>query len=257
MTPLKAGPSIGFGPLDAETPNGAAAKALPSAAFCGCFSLSYYQHVRIRASSAHALPRMHGWPVGRDVQYSGRSLLCVLLFFFLLPQFFDVDTDVVTARLRRALTPHVATSSFLESLDGKPDLYGPFWVCATLVFVVGVTSNIATWMNQDASAVRAPCRVGVARGHVGRHAVHRPRLAWVCQPVDTVRLRDAGVHTRSGKAFVLSTPVPAHRTVPFVASVGHPRRAGRCECRERVVIGRGVGPVVTCCFRAPCSLRAC
>ena len=96
------------------------------------------------------------------------------------------------------------------------------------------------------------CRVGVARGHVGRHAVHRPRLAWVCQPVDTVRLRDAGVHTRSGKAFVSSM-----RTVPFVASVGHPRRAGRCECRERVVIARGVGPVVTCCFRAPCSLRAC
>ena len=29
-------------------------------------------------------------------------------------------------------------------MQGKSDLYGPFWVCATLVFVVAVASNLAT-----------------------------------------------------------------------------------------------------------------
>ncbi len=49
--------------------------------------------------------------------------------------------------------PSGGGSSFLEALEGKPDLYGPFWICATLVFVVGVTSNIATWMNMSDDAV--------------------------------------------------------------------------------------------------------
>ena len=128
----------------------------PSVAASPCRTTSTYVfvHRRLTRSPACTVGRL-----GATCSTVGAHFSVYYCFFFLLPQFFDVDTDVVTARLRRALTPHVATSSFLESLDGKPDLYGPFWVCATLVFVVGVTSNIATWMNQDASAVRAPCRV--------------------------------------------------------------------------------------------------
>ena len=29
----------------------------------------------------------------------------------------------------------------------KPDAYGPFWIAATLVFMIGVCSNVAGWLN--------------------------------------------------------------------------------------------------------------
>ena len=111
-----------------------------------------------------------------------------------LSQYFDVDTVDVKNRLVQALVPkpgsfvdtlevrgaHTPTSQALLSAvgvggvhslvnlrrspqcphvcflrQGKSDLYGPFWVCATLVFVVAVTANIASWTNMvNAGAVR-------------------------------------------------------------------------------------------------------
>ncbi len=108
-----------------------------------------------------------------------------------LSQYFDVDTVDVKNRLVQALVPK--PGSFVDTLEvrgahtpnsqallstaevggvhslvnvrrsphvcmlrqGKSDLYGPFWVCATLVFVVAVTANIASWTNMvNAGAVR-------------------------------------------------------------------------------------------------------
>jgi hypothetical protein len=48
-------------------------------------------------------------------------------------------------RLGRSLWPFHA-HSFFETIGETPDLYGPFWVCATLVFAIGVTSNLASWV---------------------------------------------------------------------------------------------------------------
>jgi hypothetical protein len=45
-------------------------------------------------------------------------------------QYFDVDTVQVVDRLRRALS--VKNEMFFES-DMRPDMYGPFWLCTTLV----------------------------------------------------------------------------------------------------------------------------
>jgi hypothetical protein len=51
-------------------------------------------------------------------------------------QFFDVDTDDVTKRLLWAVLPRPGgpTLHFFNSkIRAKPDLYGPFWICVTLV----------------------------------------------------------------------------------------------------------------------------
>jgi len=58
---------------------------------------------------------------------------------------FNVDTADVVARLRLALYPFVATP-FLSVAGANPDMYGPLWVCATLVFVIGASSNLASWV---------------------------------------------------------------------------------------------------------------
>ncbi len=57
-------------------------------------------------------------------------------------RFFDVDTDEVGQRILGALLP-VPGRSFLDQVTKRrPDLYGPVWICATLVVSVAVTGNM-------------------------------------------------------------------------------------------------------------------
>src|ERR1700742_4849869 len=54
-------------------------------------------------------------------------------------QFFDVDTAEVLKRCWASLWPR---ASFLDLLDGNPDLYGPFWIATTVVFILFLVGTI-------------------------------------------------------------------------------------------------------------------
>jgi hypothetical protein len=71
-------------------------------------------------------------------------MACISPAFY--QQLFNVDTVDVVARLRNAAWPFTQTP-FLGIVQGHPDLYGPTWICATLVFVIGAASNLNSWMN--------------------------------------------------------------------------------------------------------------
>ena len=59
-------------------------------------------------------------------------------------QFFDVDTSTVLHRCRTALIPFLPnTPPFLDTLDGNPDLYGPFWIATTVVFILFLAGTIS------------------------------------------------------------------------------------------------------------------
>lgn len=58
-------------------------------------------------------------------------------------QFFDVDTSEVLRRCVSALYPR---SPFLDILDGNPDLYGPFWLATTVVFILFLTGTISQYL---------------------------------------------------------------------------------------------------------------
>jgi hypothetical protein len=80
---------------------------------------------------------------------------------------FDVDADDVALRLRYSLTQFFrpdyfrttvlgdgssggtdTTSADGSSAPGKgPDLYGPFWVSMTLIFILGVASNLSDYLH--------------------------------------------------------------------------------------------------------------
>jgi len=72
---------------------------------------------------------------------------------------FNVNTADVSARLVVALNPF-QTSHFLEIAGAAPDMYGPFWVAATLVFAIGASANMASWVNWT------PAYAAAARGGV-------------------------------------------------------------------------------------------
>mmetsp|Transcript_103182 Transcript_103182/g.166354 ORF Transcript_103182/g.166354 Transcript_103182/m.166354 type:complete len:280 (+) Transcript_103182:55-894(+) len=59
-------------------------------------------------------------------------------------QYFDVDTADVVDRLRRSLS--LKNEMFFEG-EMKPDMYGPFWLCTTLVFVMAAAGNLGSLLS--------------------------------------------------------------------------------------------------------------
>ncbi|KAF9317770.1 yip1 domain family protein [Linnemannia elongata] len=59
-------------------------------------------------------------------------------------KFFDVDTAQVMERCFASVIPK---ENFLDVMQGSPDLYGPFWIATTVVFVLFVISSIVESIN--------------------------------------------------------------------------------------------------------------
>lgn len=58
--------------------------------------------------------------------------------------YFDVDTIDVLERIKDTLFPF--KGSFAEKTANNPDLYGPFWICTTLIFVAASIGTFATYL---------------------------------------------------------------------------------------------------------------
>lgn len=67
------------------------------------------------------------------------------LSFRFYAQFFDIDTEDVVARMKSLLLP--LQSRFFSTLNGRADMYGPFWISSTVIFTLGWTSNFAGWLS--------------------------------------------------------------------------------------------------------------
>ncbi|KAG8441364.1 hypothetical protein GDO86_006916 [Hymenochirus boettgeri] len=60
--------------------------------------------------------------------------------------FFDIDTYQVLDRIRGAVLPIPGRNFVRHHLRNNPDLYGPFWICATLVITVTIMGNLGTFI---------------------------------------------------------------------------------------------------------------
>ncbi|KAF3454461.1 hypothetical protein FNV43_RR04908 [Rhamnella rubrinervis] len=58
--------------------------------------------------------------------------------------YFDVDTSDVLERIKDSLFPFAGT--FNEKTTNSPDLYGPFWICTTLIFVAASIGTFVTYI---------------------------------------------------------------------------------------------------------------
>ncbi|KAK4748836.1 hypothetical protein SAY87_015422 [Trapa incisa] len=58
--------------------------------------------------------------------------------------YFDVDTSDVVERIRESLFPF--RGNFNEKISSNPDLYGPFWICTTLIFVAASIGTFVTYL---------------------------------------------------------------------------------------------------------------
>lgn len=71
---------------------------------------------------------------------SGKRYLWSIHFY---QQYFDVDTSAVLGRCWAALYPR---ANFLDVLEGNPDLYGPFWIATTVVFILFLGGTISRYL---------------------------------------------------------------------------------------------------------------
>ncbi len=74
----------------------------------------------------------------------GGIFSCLSIDFY--KKYFDVDTEQVLFRLKSSFWPFNKTR-FIKSIEGKGDLYGPFWVATTLVFAIAFSGNIVDYKN--------------------------------------------------------------------------------------------------------------
>uniref|UniRef100_A0A670KFJ9 Protein YIPF n=1 Tax=Podarcis muralis TaxID=64176 RepID=A0A670KFJ9_PODMU len=65
--------------------------------------------------------------------------------------FFDVDTYQVLDRIKGSLLPLPGKNFVWHHLRNNPDLYGPFWICATLVFTLAISGNLSSFQEKKGS----------------------------------------------------------------------------------------------------------
>lgn len=61
-------------------------------------------------------------------------------------KFFNVNTKDVVERIKRSMFPHGSDNYLISHIRPNPDLYGPFWICITLVFSIAVSGNVANYL---------------------------------------------------------------------------------------------------------------
>jgi hypothetical protein len=60
-------------------------------------------------------------------------------------KYFDVDLEDIKLKLKASIIP--LNKEFQPLAEQRPDLYGPFWIYATLVFIVAVAGNLSGYLN--------------------------------------------------------------------------------------------------------------
>ncbi|XP_068196996.1 protein YIPF1 isoform X3 [Antennarius striatus] len=61
-------------------------------------------------------------------------------------RFFDVDTHHVKERILGTVLPWPRKNFIQFYLRRNPDLYGPIWICTTLVFAIAISGNMSNFL---------------------------------------------------------------------------------------------------------------
>lgn len=49
-------------------------------------------------------------------------------------------------RIKRSMFPHNTDNYLISHIRPNPDLYGPFWICVTLIFSIAISGNLASYL---------------------------------------------------------------------------------------------------------------
>nr|CAG4642004.1 EOG090X0CJ3 [Eurycercus lamellatus] len=96
-------------------------------------------------------------------------------------RFFDVDTSQVKERLLWSFLPRPSRDTLTNFIRPTPDLYGPFWVCVTLVFCIAIMGNVADYMQSGGEGQHWRYdfrKVSISASTVFSYALLVPLILW-------------------------------------------------------------------------------
>ena len=70
------------------------------------------------------------------------NIMCNMSF---LQSYFDIETDDIIKRLLASLIP--CNKNFINIVEKKPDLYGPFWIYTTLIFIIASAGSLTQYIH--------------------------------------------------------------------------------------------------------------
>ncbi|XP_059200967.1 protein YIPF1 [Centropristis striata] len=82
----------------------------------------------------------------REELLSGQKKTAPFWTFEYYQKFFDIETHHVKERIIGSMLPWPGKNFIQVHLRRNPDLYGPFWICTTLVFAIAISGNISNFL---------------------------------------------------------------------------------------------------------------
>lgn len=110
------------------------------------------EEVKIDNQKKAAAPSVDAYEEDRETSddqeklLSGQKKDAAFWTFEYYQKFFDVDTYHVKERIMGSVLPWPRKNFVHVYLRRNPDLYGPFWICTTLVFAIAISGNISSFL---------------------------------------------------------------------------------------------------------------
>nr|CAG4648856.1 EOG090X0CJ3 [Polyphemus pediculus] len=138
-------------------------------------------------------------------------------------RYFDVDTPQVKERLVWSFLPRPGKDSLTQFIRPSPDLYGPFWVCVTLVFCIAIMGNIADYLHSGGEGQHWRYdfrKVSISATTIFSYALLLPMLLWVFlwwrnKQGEKVSLGLMEIVCLYGYSLAIYIPISVLWTIPF------------------------------------------
>jgi len=127
--------------------------------------------------------------------------------------YFDVDTKDVLLRCVAGIVP--VGKPFFERVQGNPDLYGPFWITTTILFLLAISSNFAEYIAYYNEGVAKHWqanfyKVSIAAAVFYAYLIFLPIIIWALQrfmvKAKLTLFQITCVYGYSLTAFLIATP---------------------------------------------------
>nr|CAG4643471.1 EOG090X0CJ3 [Ilyocryptus agilis] len=177
----------------------------------------------IRSCPGGGLMSQEGDGATTDVKQNVPSMLSMAYY----QRYFDVDTSQVKERLLWSFLPRPSRDTLTNYIRPVPDLYGPFWVCVTLIFCIAIMGNIADYLASGGEGKHWRYdfgKVSISATTIFCYALLVPLLLWVFiwwrnRQVDDqqqrTQLKLIEIVSLYGYSLTIYIPISILWTIPF------------------------------------------
>nr|CAG4640333.1 EOG090X0CJ3 [Daphnia pulex]SVE85104.1 EOG090X0CJ3 [Daphnia pulex] len=146
-----------------------------------------------------------------------------MLTFAYYQRYFDVDTPQVKERLIWSFVPRPSRDTLTHYIRPSPDLYGPLWICVTLVFCVAIMGNIADYLHSGGEGQHWRYdfrKVSISASTIFSYALLLPLVLWLLlwwrrKEGDQAPLGFIEIVSLYGYSLAIYIPISVLLTIPF------------------------------------------